>query len=86
VLARAGYPLDEQVLPEIRKLEDVKDSTIFHASNELGPSGEWVFRSGRLITLSAVGETLADARRIVYGDIDRLMLKNIHFRRDIGAS
>jgi len=86
VLARAGYPVEEQSMPEIRKMEDVKDSTIFHASNELGPSGEWVFRSGRLITLSAVGETLADARRTVYGDIDRLMLKNIHFRRDIGAS
>ena len=86
VLARAGYPNDEGSIPEISKMEEVRESTIFHSSNELGPSGEWLFRTGRLITVSAVGETLADARRLAYADIDKLALKNIHYRKDIGAS
>lgn len=86
VLARAGYPNDDEALPEILKMEDVKDSTIYHSSNDIGPSGEWVFRTGRLITISAVGETLADARRLAYGDIGKLALRNIHYRKDIGAA
>jgi len=86
VLARAGYPNDDEALPEILKMEDVKDSTIYHSSNDIGPSGEWVFRTGRLITISAVGETLADARRLAYGDIEKLALRNIHYRKDIGAA
>jgi phosphoribosylamine-glycine ligase len=37
------------------------------------------------MTLSTVGETLAEARRKCYEDIGKLRLENVHYRKDIGA-
>ncbi|MBF0500280.1 MAG: phosphoribosylamine--glycine ligase [Candidatus Riflebacteria bacterium] len=86
VLARAGYPVDESIEPVIRGLDEVKDGMIFHSSSVRSENdGGWKFTSGRLLTVTGVGETLSDAHSACYRDIDRISLQNVHYRTDIGA-
>jgi phosphoribosylamine--glycine ligase len=87
VLARRGYPLDESIEAEIDNMDEVKDSQIFHSGSDWNDRQKlWKFGSGRLVSVTAMGETIEDARKTCYNDIDRLRLKNVIFRRDIGAT
>lgn len=88
VLARSGYPLDESAEPVVGDFDDLafKNSLIFHSSSEKHESEHrWKFSGGRLLTVTGIGETLADARQACYDDIHRLSLQNVRFRGDIGA-
>ncbi|RCK79761.1 MAG: Phosphoribosylamine--glycine ligase [Candidatus Ozemobacter sibiricus] len=86
VLARAGYPNDESAEPSIQGLDELSDTQVFHSGSVWHEAERrFTFRGGRLITLSAVGETLAEARRKCYADLSRLTLRNVQYRSDIGA-
>ncbi|NLI78381.1 MAG: phosphoribosylamine--glycine ligase [Candidatus Riflebacteria bacterium] len=86
VIARAGYPADESAEPTVKGLEELTDTNVFHSGSTWSEKDQrFTFRGGRLITLSAVGETLAEARRKCYADLSRLSLQNVHYRNDIGA-
>ncbi|MFZ2956614.1 MAG: phosphoribosylamine--glycine ligase [Candidatus Ozemobacteraceae bacterium] len=86
VLARAGYPVDETIEPTVGGLDDVKNGLIFHSSSTKNDSdASWKFTSGRLLTVTGIGETLSDAHFACYRDIDRLSLQNVRYRSDIGS-
>ncbi len=86
VIARAGYPADESAEPTVKGLEELTDTSVFHSGSTWSEKDQrFTFRGGRLVTLSAVGETLAEARRKCYADLSRLSLQNVHYRSDIGA-
>ncbi|HQB83267.1 MAG TPA: phosphoribosylglycinamide synthetase C domain-containing protein, partial [Candidatus Rifleibacterium sp.] len=85
VIARKGYPDNETGEPLIRGFDKVNDSLVFFSSCKRAEDSEdYKFRSGRLISVTAVGENLEEARSKCYGDIARLELANIKFRNDIG--
>jgi len=85
-LAREGYPVDESAIPLVGRLDDLKHTQVFHAGSEFnGSENRWDFKSGRILTVTALGETLADASALCYGDIRKLDLKNVRYRADIGA-
>lgn len=85
VIARQGYPDNEAGEPVIRGLDKVVDSLIFFSScRRADDSNDYRFRSGRLISVTAVGETLEEARGKCYEDIARLELDKVKFRTDIG--
>jgi phosphoribosylamine--glycine ligase len=85
VLARAGYPLEEAPDPRIDGIENIKTSEVFHSNSELDTDKRWKFGSGRLVTVTSVGDTLELARNTCYQDIDLLTLKDVRYRKDIGA-
>jgi len=85
VLARKGYPGDDSLEPRIGKLDELVDTTQFHSgSTWLDNEQRFSFRGGRLVTLSAIGESQGEARRKCYADLSRLVLENVVFRKDIG--
>jgi len=86
VIARKGYPNDESADAQIGNLEKIKNSNVFHSGSSWNSTEKrWNFSSGRLITLTSLGDTLAEARQKCYSDLGLLSLKNVHFRNDIGA-
>lgn len=84
VIAREGYPQDLQVEPVITGLDDVTDADVFWAGTRVADDGRQQFASGRLVTLTALGISLEEARIRCYRAIDRLSTRHTVWRRDIG--
>jgi phosphoribosylamine--glycine ligase len=87
VLAAKGYPgvyergLRIQGLAEAGKLPDVK---VFHAGTRL--DGEVVRTDGgRVLGVTAIGDTLADAQRLAYQAVSLISFPGMFYRKDIGS-
>ena len=59
---------------------------VFHAATRLDEAGRLVTAGGRVLTVCALGDGLADAARRAYGAVQRLDFRGMQYRRDIGAS
>ena len=84
VLAAAGYPLSPRKGDAIAGLPaDAADLMVFHAGTSES-SGEVVASGGRVLCVTALGDTVASAQRKAYDAIDRIGFDGMQFRRDIG--
>jgi phosphoribosylamine--glycine ligase len=85
VMASQGYPgsyVKGRVitgLAEAAKLPDVK---VFHAGTRL-ENGLFVTDGGRVLGVTALGDTLADAKRNAYDAVSRIHFQGAFYRRDI---
>ena len=90
VLTSEGYPGDYEVGEEVSGLPaESDDVVVFHAGTRLSASsGEPVIKTsgGRVLTATATGSTVADARRRAYDTADAIKFRNVFFRRDIAAN
>ena len=83
VMASAGYPGSYQTGFPITGLDDLdKDILVFHAGTKL-ESGQVLTNGGRVLTVVAMGKTLAEARQKVYANIPRIHFEGCHYRQDI---
>lgn len=83
VLAAAGYPVATRTGDSIRGIDQISNATVFHAGTKL--SGEDLITSGgRVLGVTARGETLAAAMRHVYDEARKIHFAGMHFRSDIG--
>jgi phosphoribosylamine--glycine ligase len=85
VMASAGYPGSYETGFPITGLDDLdKDILVFHAGTRVGSEpGEVLTNGGRVLTIVALGRTLAEAREKVYANISRIHFKGCHYRQDI---
>jgi phosphoribosylamine--glycine ligase len=84
VLASGGYPGDYRTGLPISGVEDVdEDVTVFHAGTRVQDS-RLVTAGGRVLSVVAMGETLAAARAKAYANVQRIRFEGVHYRRDIG--
>ncbi|MFY9234969.1 MAG: phosphoribosylamine--glycine ligase [Fimbriimonadaceae bacterium] len=84
VLASDGYPGDYRKGYPIRFAHAPEHLKVFHAGTaERG--GEIVTNGGRVLTLSAVGDTLEDARSRAYGAVEFVSFPGMHYRLDIAS-
>jgi phosphoribosylamine--glycine ligase len=88
VLASGGYPGNYETgkkisgLDEAAKLEDVQ---VFHAgTKKIG--GETVTAGGRVLAVTALGPTIASARKRAYEAVPRIHFDGCHYRRDIALN
>ncbi len=85
VMASQGYPGNVKKghvitgLDEAAKLPDVK---VFHAGTKLD-KGKIVTDGGRVLGVTALGDTLADAKNNAYAAIDRIYFPGAFYRKDI---
>lgn len=85
VLASGGYPGEHPTGFEISGIKEavaLGDVAVFHA----GTKGEPVqprTAGGRVLAVSALGDSFAAARRLVYEAADKIRFDNKHFRSDI---
>ncbi len=87
VLAAAGYPGKVRAGDPIEGLDDVPDTDEFHVlhAGTARKDGRIVTSGGRVLSVTALGPTVREARERAYAGIDRLHFEGMHFRRDIGA-
>jgi len=86
VLASAGYPESSSSGDRIEGLEHVPAGVfITHAGTVRDDSGTVVTAGGRVLSVTALGDTLADARATAYAAADMIEFEGRQMRRDIAA-
>ena len=84
VLAAGGYPGSYEtgkVISGLEALDGREDVIVFHAGTAEGP----VTAGGRVLSVSALGRDLAEARARAYDAIDVIDFEGKQFRRDVAA-
>jgi phosphoribosylamine--glycine ligase len=84
VIASGGYPGSYKKGLPISGLDEVdKDIMIFHAGTKQGKDGQILTSGGRVMTVTALGKDLVEAREKVYKNIDRIRFEGSYYRKDI---
>jgi phosphoribosylamine--glycine ligase len=87
VMAANGYPGAYDKGSEIRGLEaaaSLENVLVFHAGTGLGPGGAVVATGGRVLGVTAIGRTIAEAQARAYKAVDAIDWPGGFCRRDIG--
>jgi len=87
VLASGGYPGSYQTGFPISGLEDaaaMEGVCVFHAGTARR-DGRVVTAGGRVLGVTALGSSFAEARERAYRACSAISFQNMHYRRDIGA-
>ncbi len=86
VLAAEGYPARPAAGDVVEGLAGPFDAgvQVFQAGTAAGPDGRVVTAGGRVLTVCAIGDDLAQARERAYRAMTGIRLRGGHFRRDIG--
>ncbi|MCA8925774.1 MAG: phosphoribosylamine--glycine ligase [Planctomycetes bacterium] len=86
-LTSAGYPGRYETSKPIRGIEAAEedpDVVVFHAGTERR-MGKLVTNGGRVLNVTALGDTLAQAREKAYAAARKIEFEGLVFRTDIGA-
>jgi len=86
IVAARGYPgtpASGGLIREIEAAEQVEGVTVFHAGTALGEQG-LVAKGGRVLAVTAVGDSFANARARAYRAVDQIDFADGFHRRDIG--
>jgi phosphoribosylamine--glycine ligase len=89
VVASHNYPGTPRTGDPILGLDDVAGvptAYVLHAGTALGDDGTLVSAGGRVLSVVALGETLARARERVYEAVSRIELDGSHHRSDIALA
>ncbi len=85
VMASGGYPGDYEKGKRITGLdetEQMEDIVVFHAGTK-SQDGDIVTNGGRVLGVTALGETIADAKKRAYEAVDMIKFDSAYCRRDI---
>ncbi len=93
VMATAGYPTTPRsgdridgLGPDGQLADPVDGAMVFHAGTARpAPDGPFVTAGGRVLSVTGLGPTVADARRTAYEAAGRISWDGAHYRRDIAA-
>jgi phosphoribosylamine--glycine ligase len=88
VLASDGYPRSYQTGKPIQGLGDVEGDdrvVVFHAGTRRREDGEFETAGGRVLGVTARGESVREARDRAYAAAAKIQFEGVHFRRDIAA-
>lgn len=86
VMASGGYPSDYAKGKVIRGIDEAENAgaIVFHAGTET-KDGETVTSGGRVLGVTAVGESYKDCIDKAYAGVAKITFDAAHYRRDIGA-
>jgi len=86
VMASGGYPGSYKTGFKITGLDKLNDDVmVFHAGTKLGEDSQVYTDGGRVLTVTATGKSMAEARAKVYRNLARINFDGCHYRRDIAA-
>ncbi|WGX76118.1 phosphoribosylamine--glycine ligase [Paraclostridium bifermentans] len=86
MLTSGGYPESYEKGKVITGLDKVdEDIVIFHSGTKI-INNKLVTNGGRVIGISAKGNSLEEASKKVYENIEKIKFKGMHYRTDIGVS
>ncbi len=88
VMAAKGYPGSYQKGSVIKGIaaaeEDAEIVKVFHAGTKAGPGGAVLANGGRVLDVTAIGATIAEAQREAYAAVEKIDWPEGFYRRDIG--
>ncbi|MBM6942055.1 phosphoribosylamine--glycine ligase [Collinsella intestinalis] len=87
VLTSAGYPGSYEkgkVITGIEDAEAMENVTVYHAGTAVNDAGELVTSGGRVLDVTALGETFEAARDLAYAACGKISFEGKTLRRDIG--
>lgn len=85
VMSSGGYPGDYEngkVITGLEKAAQLDDVVVFHAGTA-EKDGQIVTAGGRVLGVTALGETIADAKKRAYEAVDLISFEGAYCRRDI---
>lgn len=85
IMASGGYPKSYPKGIEITGLTDgqLQGVTVYHAGTAV-KDGKLVTSGGRVLGVTALGDTLENALVKSYSAVDKINFENAHYRKDIG--
>ena len=86
VLSSKGYPKDYKkntIINGLNEITNDKSKYVFHASTKKN-GNHWLATGGRVLSISAMGSTLKNAKNNAYNIVDKIDWKDGYFRKDIG--
>lgn len=85
VAASGGYPGSYEKGKVIAGLEDVEeDIVVFHAGTAFDAVGNVVTSGGRVLGVTALGETHDEARMKAYRNVEKISFEGMQYRKEIG--
>ncbi|GAB4291487.1 MAG: phosphoribosylamine--glycine ligase [Coriobacteriia bacterium] len=87
VLASGGYPDHYEVAKVISGVEEAEKLdgvTVYHAGTVRGNDGTLLTSGGRVLNVTALAPTMAEARDRAYRAVDLIRFEDMHYRTDIG--
>ncbi len=87
VLASRGYPQNPEYGMEIKGIEEANSQegvVVFHAGTKKANHSTLVTSGGRVLSVTAMGATLGEARDAAYRAVSVIEFEGMHYRRDIG--
>jgi phosphoribosylamine---glycine ligase len=89
VLATEGYPASPRkgdFIEGIDAAEELPGVTVFHAGTKQADGSRVMTAGGRVLDVTALAPTLAEARERAYGAAGRISWPGVQYRRDIAAA
>ncbi len=86
VAANKGYPGKYDSGAVIAGLDQVEQVQVFHAGTATNEDGQITATGGRVLGVTANGDTLSDALGLCYHALTKIHWPGIQFRRDIGLT
>jgi phosphoribosylamine--glycine ligase len=88
VAASRGYPSKSETGKPIRGIDEadsMRDVKVFHAGTSRPEgAGPTLTNGGRVLSVCALGDTIAQAQQRAYDAMGRIRFDGMHYRRDIG--
>ena len=86
VMASGGYPgnyAKGKLITGIDEAEQLEGVTVFQAGTKLDEEGRLVTAGGRVLNVTALAPTFAQARQQAYEGVARIRFDEVHFRKDV---
>lgn len=85
VVASKGYPEVYEKGAVLKGLDDFpEDIFTFHAGTVKNEQGEYVTAGGRVLLVGTKADSLGDASKKVYRELEKLKCEGVFYRKDIG--
>ena len=78
-----GYPEAYEKGKEIKGVESIEDSIVFHAGTKL-QDGRVVTNGGRVIAITSFGKDFKEALQKSYQNMEKLHFDGMYYRKDLG--
>lgn len=85
VVASGGYPGNYEKgkkISGLQEAEGINNVVVFHAGTAV-KNGDIVTAGGRVLGVTALGQTIAEAKKTAYNAVDKIKFEGAYFRRDI---
>ncbi len=79
-----GTPVKGDVISGIEDAEKLDQVKVFHAGS-LFKDGKWLTNGGRVLVVTALGDTLQEAVDKVYKAVSKISWRGMQYRKDIAA-